>query len=193
MNFRLLTLFLELYIVRESLLLKEVKIYNAITNHLLPSSDSNPRLVKNQNHPLYFPHVPMDSMIHSALEEICAVGANGLTLSNLWLKLKPTLTCHGLEPCVGVKEALWTNLLNVPALGFESRKGASYDSRDSAIQLVENCDKLGIKIVAAQHLRNSFVGLYDVDASRDGISVQGRRVLERLAIARFVVLRSNGF
>lgn len=131
----------------------------------------------------------MDSIIHSALEEICAVGANGITLSNLWLKLQSTLTLNGVDPCVNVKKALWTNLLDVPALRFESRKGASYDSRDSAIQLVENCDKLGIKIVAAQHLRNSFVGLYDVDACGDGISLQGRRVLERLAIARFVVLQ----
>uniref|UniRef100_A0A161ZTH2 Uncharacterized protein n=1 Tax=Daucus carota subsp. sativus TaxID=79200 RepID=A0A161ZTH2_DAUCS len=121
----------------------------------------------------------MEAMIHSALEEICAGGANGITLSTLWLKLKPTLISHGLDPCVSVKKALWTSLLTVPGLAFQSLKGDSLDPG-----LVEEFDKLGVKTVAAQHLRNSFVGLYDVDACNQGISLQGRRVLERLAIAR---------
>lgn len=121
------------------------------------------------------------------MEEICAVGATGLTLPNLWPKLQSSFISNGLAPCINVKKALWTNLLNVPGLQFESR-GVCYNNQDSVIQSVEDCEKLNLKIVAAEHLRNCFVGLYDIKASNTGISVQGRRALERIAIARFVVL-----
>lgn len=46
---------------------------------------------------------------------------------------------------------------------------------------------MGLKIVAPEHLRNCFVGIYDIKASDAGVSQIQRRVLERLAIAR-----SNG-
>ncbi|KAK1358500.1 B-block binding subunit of TFIIIC [Heracleum sosnowskyi] len=125
----------------------------------------------------------MDSIINSALEEICAVGATGLTLPSLWPKLQSSFIPNGLPPCMNVKKALWTNLLNIPGLQFESR-GVCYDPHDSVIQSVEDSEKLNLKIVAAEHLRNCFVGLYDIQASNTGISVQGRRALERIAIAR---------
>lgn len=125
----------------------------------------------------------MDPMVNSALEEICAVGATGLTLPNLWPKLQSSFISNGLPPCLNVKKALWTNLLNVPGLQFESR-GVCYNCQDSVIQSVEDSEKLNLKIVAAEHLRNCFVGMYDIKASNTGISVQGRRALERIAIAR---------
>lgn len=127
----------------------------------------------------------MDSIVNSALEEICAVGITGLTLPNLWPKLQQSFISNGLHPCLNVKKALWTNLLNIPGLQFESR-GVCYDPQDSVIVSVEDSEKLNLKIVAAEHLRNCFVGLYDLKASNTGISVQGRRALERIAIARFV-------
>lgn len=132
----------------------------------------------------------MDPIVNSALEEICAVGATGLTLPNLWPKLQSSFISIGLPPpCLNVKKALWTNLLNVPGLQFESR-GVCYNCQDSVIQSVEDSEKLNLKIVAAEHLRNCFVGMYDIKASNAGISVQGRRALERIAIARFVCTRN---
>ncbi|KAH7865791.1 hypothetical protein Vadar_011204 [Vaccinium darrowii] len=125
----------------------------------------------------------MDSVVHYALEEICCRGATGLLLPTLWPNLHSPLSSQNLPLCPNVKKALWTNLLNVPGLQFEA-KGVSYDSNDPGIQSVEECEKLCLKIVAAEHLRNSFVGVYDITASDAAISQPQRRALERLAIAR---------
>ena len=125
--------------------------------------------------------------MNSALEEICAVGSKGLTLPQLWPKLHSSLLSNGLPPCGNVKRALWASLLNVPGLHLESPGGVCYNCQDSVIQSVEEAEKLNLKIVAAENLRNCFVGMYDIKASNAGISVQGRRALERIAIARFVV------
>ncbi|KAL6996273.1 hypothetical protein U1Q18_006408 [Sarracenia purpurea var. burkii] len=125
----------------------------------------------------------MDSIVHAALEEVCSHGANGLSLQSLWLKLYSPLSSQGLHLCANVKKAIWTNLLSIPALQFEAR-GVSYDSQDPTIQPFEESERLDLKIVAAEHLRNSFVGIYDIKASDAGISLPQRRVLERLAIAR---------
>lgn len=127
----------------------------------------------------------MDSVVHYAVEEICSQGVNGLTLRNLWPKLQHTLSSNDLHLCDNVKRALWTNLLNIPGLQFESR-GVSYNSEDSSIQSFEDCERLELKIVAAEHLRNSYVGIYDIKASDAGISLPQRRALERLAIARYL-------
>ncbi|CAK9179892.1 unnamed protein product [Ilex paraguariensis] len=60
----------------------------------------------------------------------------------------------------------------------------SYNHQDPSIQSIEESEKLNLKIVAAEHLRNSFVGIYDIKASDASISQPQRRALERLAIAR---------
>ncbi|KAL7162716.1 hypothetical protein ACSBR2_043073 [Camellia fascicularis] len=125
----------------------------------------------------------MDSIVHSALEEICSHGVNGLSLSTLWPNLLHSLSSHGLPLCHNVKKAIWTNLLNVPGLQFEAQ-GVLYDSQDPEIRKLEDCERLELKIVAAEHLRNSFVGIYDIKASDAGVSQPQRRALERLAIAR---------
>ncbi|XP_052182207.1 uncharacterized protein LOC127794928 isoform X2 [Diospyros lotus] len=125
----------------------------------------------------------MDSVVYAALEEVCSQGGNGLALEALWPKLSPSLASYGLHPCAAVKSAVWTNLLSNPALLFEA-KGVSYDSSDPKLQSLEEAERLGLKILAAEHLRNSFVGIYDIKASDAGISQPQRRVLERLAIAR---------
>ncbi|WOG99122.1 hypothetical protein DCAR_0518470 [Daucus carota subsp. sativus] len=126
----------------------------------------------------------MEPVVNSALEEICAVGSKGLTLPQLWPKLHSSLLSNGLPPCGNVKRALWASLLNVPGLHLESPGGVCYNCQDSVIQSVEEAEKLNLKIVAAENLRNCFVGMYDIKASNAGISVQGRRALERIAIAR---------
>ncbi|KAA8541644.1 hypothetical protein F0562_022796 [Nyssa sinensis] len=131
----------------------------------------------------YLPVSPMDSIVSAALEEICSQGVNGLTLSTLWPKLHLPVSSHGLHLCSNVKKAIWSNILNVPGLHFEARN-VSYDSQDPSIQALEDSEKLNLRITAAEHLRNSFVGIYDIKASDAGISQTQRRALERLAIAR---------
>ncbi|KAD3068691.1 hypothetical protein E3N88_36571 [Mikania micrantha] len=122
----------------------------------------------------------MDPFVHKALEEICSQGANGLTLSVLWSKIHPHTSSNGLPLCANVKKALWSNLLNIPGLRFEC-KGVSYDAGNPEIQSVDDSEAMDLKIVAADHLFNSFVGIYDIKA---GLSQQQRCILERLAIAR---------
>ncbi|XP_077214427.1 uncharacterized protein LOC143849324 isoform X2 [Tasmannia lanceolata] len=126
----------------------------------------------------------MDSIVCAALEEICAQGSNGISLPNLWTRLQNPLSSAGLHPCNGVKQAIWTRILNIPGLQFGSETSSFLGSRDPSIQSAEESEKLGLKIFAAEHLRDSFVGLYDLKAADAGISPLQRRTLERLAIAR---------
>ncbi|XP_057504442.1 uncharacterized protein LOC130787950 isoform X1 [Actinidia eriantha] len=125
----------------------------------------------------------MDSIVHAALEEVCSHGAAGLAVAAMWPSLHSPLSSRGLRLCDGVKAALWTNLLNIPGLRFEAH-GVSYDPGDPKIQSIDESERLELKIVAAEHLCNNFVGVYDIKASDAGISQTQRRALERLAIAR---------
>lgn len=125
----------------------------------------------------------MDAVVSSAVEEICSQGQNGLALRNLWSRLEPSLSASGLDLSNGVKAAVWIQLLRVPSLQFEAGKG-SYDAMDPSIQSFEDAERLNLKVVAKQHLRDSFVGLYNVRSASSNMSAHQRRVLERLAIAR---------
>ncbi|KAK3013116.1 hypothetical protein RJ639_010117, partial [Escallonia herrerae] len=125
----------------------------------------------------------MESVIHSALEEICSQGPNGLAIADLWPKLHSPLSSHGLPNCPNVKKALWANLISIPGLQYEAR-GVSYAPHDPPILSLLASEQLNVRIVAAEHLRNSFVGIYDIKASDAGVSQPQRRALERLAIAR---------
>ncbi|CAN1827352.1 hypothetical protein LINPERHAP1_LOCUS31913 [Linum perenne] len=118
----------------------------------------------------------MDALISSALEEVCYRGTAGVSLSSLWSKLDP-------PPSPAVKACLWSNLVLIPTIQFVVQgKEAPFDPQDSRIQRVEDAEKLKLKIVAKEHLRDSFVGLYDVPST--GFNPLQRRALERLAIAR---------
>ncbi|KAI3803697.1 hypothetical protein L1987_31857 [Smallanthus sonchifolius] len=125
----------------------------------------------------------MDPVVYGALEEICSQGVNGLTLRALWSKIHSHISSNGLDLCTDVKKALWSNLLNIPSLRFEC-KGVPYDVGNPTIQSFEDSEAMDLKIVAAEHLINSFVGIYDIKASDAAVSQTQRRVLERLAIAR---------
>lgn len=116
----------------------------------------------------------MDQIVSSALEEICSQGANGISLKELWPKLQSSIYL-----CNNVKQALWNNLLNVPNLQFKARN-VSYTPSDDSVWSFEDSERLNLKIVAAEHLRNAFLGLYE-DAS---IPSPQRRALERVAAAR---------
>lgn len=125
----------------------------------------------------------MDAVVNGALEEICSQGVKGLNLRDLWSKIHSHLSSNGLPLCPNVKKAVWSNLINIPSLRFEC-KGVSYDAEDPKIQSFEDSEGMDLKIVAAEHMLNNFIGLYDITASDAGISQIQRRALERLAIAR---------
>ncbi|CAN1785476.1 hypothetical protein LINPERHAP1_LOCUS16885 [Linum perenne] len=111
----------------------------------------------------------MDALISSALEEICYRGSSGG-------KLSPA-------PSPSVKATLWSNLLSVPTLRFSvAGKDKLFGPDDPEIQLVEDAEKLKLKVVANEHLRDCFVGLYDVPSC--GVRPLQRRALERIAISR---------
>ncbi|XWS20082.1 hypothetical protein CRYUN_Cryun31cG0071000 [Craigia yunnanensis] len=114
----------------------------------------------------------MDSIISSALEEICFHGQGGISLSSL---------CSKLDILPPLKSSLWKNLLSIPALRFKPRNAEFLSPNDVWIQCAEDAEKLDVKILADEKLRNNFVGLYDENVQ---ISSQQRRTLERLAIAR---------
>lgn len=126
----------------------------------------------------------MEPVVHSALEEICLEGAGGLPLLSLWPRLQSSLATNGLPLCPSVKAALWSNLLNFPGLQFQAQ-GSSYDCQDGAIQSVEECEQINLTIIASEGLRDSFLGMYDVNASVSSVDEKQRCVLERLAIARY--------
>ncbi|XP_034900158.1 uncharacterized protein [Populus alba] len=118
----------------------------------------------------------MDNLISSALEEICYHGPSGVSLSSLWSTLTP-------KPSPSVRASLWTNLLSIPSLQFTvPGYDLPFSADDSKIKRCEHAEKLGLKIVAKEHLRDSFVGLYDTPST--GISSNQRNALKRLAVAR---------
>ncbi|GJW44523.1 B-block binding subunit of TFIIIC [Tanacetum coccineum] len=108
----------------------------------------------------------MDTIVFSALEQICSRGITGLTLPHLYTTL-PHL-------CPKLKQALWTNLISIPSLRFEC-KGAFVDGGDVRIQRVDKAEEMGVKVVAVECLVNSFVGIYDIVASDAGVSERQRK------------------
>ncbi|KAL5697292.1 hypothetical protein ACHQM5_030844 [Ranunculus cassubicifolius] len=119
----------------------------------------------------------MDSIVSAALSEICSQGTKGVSIQHLWPRLQSHLSSAGLNLCNGVKKSIWTALLNIPGLQFKSNN-SYFTSQSLSLQ---DAHKFNLIIVAAQHLRDSFVGIYDF---KERISARERRVLERLAIAR---------
>ncbi|XP_043719454.1 uncharacterized protein LOC122667263 [Telopea speciosissima] len=118
----------------------------------------------------------MDTIVLAAVEEICAQGSNGISLLDLWPMLQPSLSSAGLHQCEAVKRAIWNGILNTPGLQF--------GLQDTCIMPFEEFEKNELMIVAEEHLRDSFIGLYDNKAADAGLSQIQRRVLEKLAIAR---------
>ncbi|CAA7056623.1 unnamed protein product [Microthlaspi erraticum] len=119
----------------------------------------------------------MDSIVCTALEEICCQGNKGIPLVSLWSRLSPP----PLSP--SVKAHVWRNLLSIPQLQFKA-KNTVYGSSDASIQQLEDAHTLDLRIVANEKLRGNFVGLYDAQSNNTTISAIQRRVLERLAVAR---------
>jgi general transcription factor 3C polypeptide 1 len=127
-------------------------------------------------------HASMGTFISSALEEICYHGPARVSLSSLCSTL-------ALTP-PSIKASLWTNLLSIPSLQFTvPGNDMPFSPDDDKIKRFEDAEKLYLKIVAKEHLRGSFVGLYDTKST--GISSNQRRALKRLAVASFFLLPSK--
>ncbi|XP_057830258.2 uncharacterized protein LOC131041249 isoform X1 [Cryptomeria japonica] len=129
----------------------------------------------------------MDAIVAAALNEISARGEQGCLLQHLWSGLQIAAASAGLHLCDGVKQMIWQALLKVPGLSFGA-PGSSMDrifpNSHPSIQSVESAERLGLNIVAPEHLRDSCVGLYDLKFSDAGLSADQRFALERLATAR---------
>ncbi|OAP16041.1 hypothetical protein AXX17_AT1G52580 [Arabidopsis thaliana] len=118
----------------------------------------------------------MDSIISTALDEICSQGNTGIPLVTLWSRLSPLSS--------SIKTHVWRNLLTIPQLQFKTKKNTVYGSSDTSIQQLEDALRLDLRIVANENLQAYFVGLYDTQSNNTTIPAIQRRVLERLAIAR---------
>ncbi|MQL74570.1 hypothetical protein Taro_006936 [Colocasia esculenta] len=125
----------------------------------------------------------MDAIISTATEEICAEGPAGISIPKLWRSLRGCLASAGLEMDSSVKEAIWRRLLALPIVQF-SVQGASLDPRDPSIQSHEQSEKLGLKVAAADHVRDCFLGIYDMKAVNVEMTPMLKQVLERVAVAR---------
>lgn len=126
----------------------------------------------------------MESIISSALEEICLQGQTGVSLRDLWPKLKPYISDANLDLSPGVKQTLWNGLLSVPTLQFQANT-VCYSSSDPSIQSYHDAENLNLKFVAEERLRDNFLGLYNVQSANASISLLQRRTLQRLAAVRF--------
>ncbi|KAK9081515.1 hypothetical protein Syun_030839 [Stephania yunnanensis] len=126
----------------------------------------------------------MDSIVSSALSEICSNGALGLSLADLWPRLHQPLASAGLHLCTAVKSAVYEGLLAVPGLELHSSTAAAASTpRDPRVRSLEEAEGEGLRVVAPEHLRDCFVGIYDIKAADTAVSAVQRSVLERLALA----------
>ncbi|KAI5602397.1 hypothetical protein BDE02_01G153700 [Populus trichocarpa] len=102
--------------------------------------------------------------------------------------LSPLCSTLALTP--SIKASLWTNLLSISSLQFTvPGNDMPFSPDDDKIKRFEDAEKLYLKIVAKEHLRDSFVGLYDTTST--GISSNQRSALKRLAVASFFLLPSK--
>lgn len=128
--------------------------------------------------------IHMDSIVNAALEEISVRGAGGIGIAELWRSLAAALSSAGLPSSDCTKNAIWNRLLSLPVLQF-SADGCLISSQDPKIRSLGESERLGLRIIADEQLRDSFVGLDDLNAANAEISDKQRRTLERIAAARF--------
>ncbi|KAI5336749.1 hypothetical protein L3X38_016017 [Prunus dulcis] len=128
----------------------------------------------------------MDSILNSALAEICSELQNGLSLQALWPRLDPSLSSSNLDLSPHLKQALWDALRSIPTLKFDA-KNAPYGPADPSILSFEDAEKLNLKLVADEGLRDNFMGLYNVRSANASLSK-----IQRMALERLVTARTNG-
>lgn len=123
----------------------------------------------------------MDSIISSALDEICSQGPSGISLTSLWSRLETSLS---FPLTLSVRASIHSNLLRIPTLHFKSPRDAAIDASDDSIQRLEDAERVGLRLVASSQLGDCFAGVYDVASGTSGLSAPQRSVLGRIALAR---------
>nr|XP_011467426.1 PREDICTED: uncharacterized protein LOC101308114 isoform X2 [Fragaria vesca subsp. vesca] len=121
----------------------------------------------------------MDSLLNSAIEEICSHLHDGLSLQTLWSRLDPSLSSSP-----SLKQSLWDSLRSVPTLKFLAPQNYHYAPADPSIHSFQAAENLNLKLVADESLRNNFMGLYNVDSVNSNLSSVQRHTLQRVAMAR---------
>ncbi|XP_062008741.1 uncharacterized protein LOC133725476 isoform X1 [Rosa rugosa] len=124
----------------------------------------------------------MDSILNSAIEEICSHLQNGLSLQTLWSRLSSSSSSN-LDLSPTLKQSLWDALRSVPTLKFRAQND-HYAPADPSIHSFQDSEKLNLKLVADEALRNNFMGLYNVDSVNANLSAVQRHTLERVVMAR---------
>ncbi|KAF4362423.1 hypothetical protein F8388_012215 [Cannabis sativa] len=122
-------------------------------------------------------------MISIALEEICSHGEDRVTLPTLFSILTSPHSSASSD-LINIKQALCTTLLTIPTLQFHAAHHIQsvFTSSDPSIQSFEAAEAMNLKIVAKQHLRDNFLGLYNVQSFNASISHHQRRTLHLLAL-----------
>ncbi|XP_078447120.1 uncharacterized protein LOC144716005 [Wolffia australiana] len=123
----------------------------------------------------------MDYLISTALEEICAEGAEGIPLPKLWANLQNLV---GLHVDQVIKDSIWARVLGIPDLFFRTPKSGLLSRIDLEGKSVDQAEKMGLRVVAGEHVRDGFLGISEMKASNVEITPVLKQVLERLAVAR---------
>ncbi|KAM1359438.1 hypothetical protein ACFX2F_046420 [Malus domestica] len=125
----------------------------------------------------------MDTILNSAISEICSELRNGVSLQTLWPRLEPSLSSSNLDLSPRLKQSLWDGLRAVPTLKLLARN-APFDPADPSIQSVQDAEKLNLKVVADEGLMNNFMGLYHARSANADLRPPQQKALERVAMAR---------
>lgn len=125
----------------------------------------------------------MDAIELAAVEEICAEGPNGVSLPNLWLMIEPSVSASGMDLCEGLKKMVWARLLGLPELRFHA-KNVLLSSFDGSIQSFEDSERLDVKVVADEDLRDNFLGIYEQKLAGNDLTKIQRRLIDRIALSR---------
>ncbi|KAJ3680257.1 hypothetical protein LUZ60_016535 [Juncus effusus] len=125
----------------------------------------------------------MDSLVSAALEEICSRAASGIHLPDLFTSLSSTGSTLGLPLDPNIKQTLWARLVTIPVIKFELH-GSAIDVSERSVQSAEEAERIGVKLIAEDCMRDSFLGIYDLKAASGDMSKVQRDTLEMLAAAR---------
>lgn len=125
----------------------------------------------------------MDAIVLAMVEEICAEGPNGVSLMNLWAMIEPSVVSSGMNLCEGLKQIVWSRLLSFSELRFET-KNILLSSFDGSIQSFEDSERLDVKVVADENLRDNFLGIYEQKLAGNDLTKIQRRLIDRIAFSR---------
>lgn len=126
----------------------------------------------------------MDALVAVALQEVAAEGEQGCSLPALWKWLAASPSGSGLRLDPALKQAVWKLLLTSSCLSFQDQGSGELVGTTPSIQTFEDAERLDIRIVASEDLRESFLGVNAIRHSDSKLSSEQRRMLERIGKAR---------